>query len=92
MDREDPREAGLGVRAAGLLVRRYRRRDRIPGSWRLLYENGNDWKPVDAAREHGVPRDAYNTVHFKPVTAAALWLELVMQPNVAAGVEDWDVQ
>jgi hypothetical protein len=65
---------------------------RVPKSWRLLYKDGNDWKPVEAAGEYGVARDAYNTVRFKPVTATALRLELVMQPNVSAGVQEWKVK
>jgi len=65
---------------------------RVPKSWRLLYKDGNDWKPVEAAGEYGVARDAYNTVHFKPVTTAALRLELVMQPGVSAGVQEWKVK
>ena len=35
---------------------------------------------------------AYNTVRFKPVTTSALRLELVMQPNVSAGVQEWKVK
>ena len=65
---------------------------RVPKSWRLLYKDGNDWKPVEAAGEYGVARDAYNTVRFKPVTTTALRLELVMQPNVSAGVQEWKVK
>ena len=65
---------------------------RVPKSWRLLYKDGNDWKPVEAAGEYGVARDAYNTVRFKPVTTSALRLELVMQPNVSAGVQEWKVK
>src|SRR3954463_9113159 len=65
---------------------------RVPKSWRLLYKDGSDWKPVEAAGEYGVARDTYNTVLFKPVTTAALRLELVMQPNVSAGVQDWKVK
>ena len=45
---------------------------RVPKSWRLLYKDGNDWKPVEAAGEYGVAKDAYNTVRFKPVTTSAL--------------------
>ena len=65
---------------------------RVPKSWRLLYKDGADWKPVNAAREYGVARDAYNTVDFTPVTTSALRLELVMQPNVSAGVQEWKVK
>src|SRR4029453_1579436 len=45
---------------------------RVPKSWRLLYKDGNDWKPVEAAGEFGVAKDAYNTVRFKPVMTSAL--------------------
>jgi uncharacterized protein len=65
---------------------------RVPKSWRLLYKVGNDWKPVEAAGEYGVARDAYNTVRFTPVTTTALRLELAMQPNVSAGVQEWKVK
>ena len=65
---------------------------RVPKSWRLLYKDGNDWKPVETSGEYGVARDAYNTVRFKPVTTTALRLELVMQPNVSAGVQEWKVK
>jgi DUF1680 family protein len=65
---------------------------RVPKSWRLLYKEGADWKPVEASGEYGVARDAYNTLRFKPVTTTALRLELVMQPNVSAGVQEWKVK
>ena len=65
---------------------------RVPKSWRLLYKAGNEWKPVEAAGDYGVAKDAYNTVRFKPVTTSALRLELVMQPNVSAGVQEWRVK
>ena len=65
---------------------------RVPKSWRLLYKDGADWKPVNASGEYGVARDAYNTVHFTPVTTTALRLELVMQPGVSAGVQEWKVK
>jgi uncharacterized protein len=65
---------------------------RVPKSWRLLYKDGNEWKPVEAAGEYGVAKDAYNTVRFKPVMTSALRIELVMQPNVSAGVQEWKVK
>jgi hypothetical protein len=73
---------------------------RVPKSWRLLYKDpstalgagGNEWKPVEVTGEYGVAKDAYNTVRFKPVTASALRIELVMQPNVSAGVQEWKVK
>jgi uncharacterized protein len=65
---------------------------RVPQSWRLLYKSGNEWKPVAASTPFGVAKDQYNVVRFTPVTTAALRLELVMQPNVSAGVQEWKVK
>ena len=65
---------------------------RVPKSWRLLYKDGTEWKPVEASGGYGVAMDAYNTVRFKPVTTSGLRLELVMQPNVSAGVQEWKVK
>ena len=73
---------------------------RVPKSWRLLYKapstalgaGGGEWKPVDAIGDYGVAKDRYNTVHFKPVTTPALRLELTMQPQVSAGVQEWKVK
>ena len=65
---------------------------RVPKSWRLLYKENNEWKPVEVTGEYGVAKDAYNTVRFKTVTTPALRIELVMQPNVSAGVQEWKVK
>jgi len=74
---------------------------RVPQSWRLLYKDpstalgagsGGEWKPVQASTPFGVAKDQYNVVRFTPVTASALRLELVMQPNVSAGVQEWKVK
>ena len=65
---------------------------RVPKSWRLLYKDGDAWKPVDASGEYGVAKDRYNTVRFKPVTTSALRIELTMQPQVSAGVQEWKVR
>jgi DUF1680 family protein len=65
---------------------------RVPQSWRLLYKDGNDWKPVDASTAYGVTKDQFNVVRFAPVATSALRLELVMQPNVSAGVQKWKVK
>jgi DUF1680 family protein len=65
---------------------------RVPTSWRLLYKDGATWKPVEASGVFGTAKDAYNTVRFKPVTTSALRLELVMQPQVSAGVQEWKVK
>ena len=65
---------------------------RVPASWRLLYKEGNDWKPVEEASSYGVAKDRYNKVTFKPVAAAGLRLEVTMQQNFSAGIQEWKVK
>jgi uncharacterized protein len=66
---------------------------RVPQSWRLLYRDATGaWKPVEARDSYGVAKDKYNVVHFAPVMTGALRLELVMQPNVSAGLQEWKVK
>lgn len=65
---------------------------RVPASWRLLYKDGSEWKPVATASPFGVAKDAWNTVTFTPVKTTALRIELVMQPAFSAGVQEWRVK
>jgi hypothetical protein len=65
---------------------------RVPASWRVLYKDGEDWKPVESSESYGVERDRFNRVSFKPVTTTGLRLEITMQPNWAAGIQEWKVK
>ena len=62
---------------------------RVPASWKLLYRDGEQWKPVETADGFGVTKDAWNKITFTPVTTSALRLEVVMQPGVSAGLQEW---
>ncbi len=64
---------------------------RVPASWRVLYKDGNEWKPVENAGPYGVDKDRYNTVSFKPVTTTGLRLEVIQQPNWSSGIQEWTV-
>jgi hypothetical protein len=65
---------------------------RVPQSWRILYQDGDRWKPVESAGPWGVQKDKYNSVTFQPVTTGGLRLEVTMQPTWSAGVEKWKVE
>ena len=65
---------------------------KVPASWRLLYKDGDQWKPVENLGPYGVEKDRYNKVAFKPVTAGGLRLEVTMQPNWSAGLQEWKVK
>jgi len=65
---------------------------RVPQSWRILYRDGEAWKPVETAEPYGVERDRFNRVTFKPVTTAGLRLEMTAQPNWSVGIQEWRVK
>lgn len=65
---------------------------RVPASWRLLYKDGDTWKPVETTAAFGTVKDGWNTVAFRPVTTSALRIEVIMQPGVSAGVQEWRVR
>lgn len=65
---------------------------RAPASWRLLYREGDDWKPVSGASAYGTQRDQYNRVSFEPVTTDALRIELQLQPDYCGGILEWKVE
>jgi len=65
---------------------------RVPASWRLLYKDGAEWKPVESAGPFGVEKDRFNSVTFKPVTTTALRVEVTMRPSFSVGVQKWTVR
>jgi uncharacterized protein len=65
---------------------------RVPGSWRILFKDGEQWKPVQSQESFGVEKDRYNKVGFLPVSTSGLRLEVTMQPEWSAGVEKWNVR
>jgi hypothetical protein len=65
---------------------------RVPQSWRVLYKDANAWRPVEVRGPYGVEKDKYNAVAFTPVTTSGLRLEVTMQPQWSAGVQEWKVK
>ena len=51
---------------------------KIPSSWRILYQENGEWKPVQGAN-YPVIKDAFNVARFTPVTATAVRLEVEPQ-------------
>ncbi len=64
---------------------------RVPESWRVLYRRAGEWWPVETTGEYGVARDQFNEVHFKPIEADTLRLEVKLQPNCSGGILEWRV-
>ncbi|SPE34860.1 hypothetical protein SBA3_2190002 [Candidatus Sulfopaludibacter sp. SbA3] len=65
---------------------------RVPDSWRLLYKDGDVWKPVETLDDYRVDRNKFNTVKFTPVTTTALRLEVQAQSNFSMGLQKWTVR
>jgi len=62
---------------------------RVPNSWRILWLDGKEWRPVEAASPYGLEKDRLNPVAFQPVTTQALRLEVQLQPGVSGGILEW---
>ncbi len=65
---------------------------RVPASWRLLYKDGQQWKPVVLNEQPGVAKDRWNKVTFAPLTTSALRLEIQAQKDWSVGVHEWSVR
>ena len=63
---------------------------RVPESWRLLYREDGEWKPVEAD-QYPVKEDQFCRVDFEPVRTTALRLEVELQENVSGGILEWRV-
>jgi len=64
---------------------------RLPKSWRLLYRDGNQWKPVGGASAYGCEKDKFNKVTFDAVTTAAFRIEVQLQEGFSGGMLEWRV-
>jgi len=53
-----------------------RRFCRLPASWRVLYKEGDSWKPVANIAPYIVSKNEFNSVGFAPVTTIAVRLEV----------------
>jgi len=65
---------------------------RVPKSWRLLYRDGNKWKPVANLGAFGLEEDKFNKVAFSPIKTSALRIEVQLQSKFSAGILEWRVQ
>jgi hypothetical protein len=66
-------------------------RVRLPVAWRLAYWDGAGWRPASETAEHGLARDRWNRVAFRPVVTTALRIETQLRPRQSAGIVEWRV-
>ena len=64
---------------------------RVPVSWRLLYEDAGEFKPVSNAGTYAVAKDKFNKVTFDPVETKSMRLEVQLQPEFSAGILEWRI-
>ncbi|MCK4872731.1 MAG: glycoside hydrolase family 127 protein [Phycisphaerales bacterium] len=64
---------------------------RLPESWRLLYLDGDTWKPVTGVSPYGVEPNTYNRVNFDPIETTALRLEVKLQDGFSGGILEWRI-
>ena len=66
---------------------------RVPASWRLLWHDGNRWRPVQlkAGSAYTTNLDRFNTVLFDPVTTREIKLEVNLKPGFSGGILEWEL-
>ena len=64
---------------------------KLPKSWRLLYKDGAEWKPVADPSGYPVEPDKFCEVKFKEVTTSALRLEVQLEKDYSGGILEWRV-
>ena len=69
-----------------------KRHCRTPQSWRLLYQDGQEWKPVVTQDPYGTEPNKYHRVQFEPVRTKALRIEVQLKPNWSGGILEWKVE
>jgi DUF1680 family protein len=61
----------------------------LPQSWRVLYRDTDGaFRPVKNAGAYGVERDAFNEAAFEPVKTDAIKIEITLQRDWSAGVQE----
>ena len=62
-----------------------------PKSWRVLYQDGGQWKEVAARGAYAVAPNAFASVEFAPVRTNALRIEATMGTDQIVSVAEWRV-
>jgi DUF1680 family protein len=65
---------------------------RVPASWRVLYLENGEWKPVWTEDTYGVEKDGWNRVEFETVRTRAVRLEVRSQDGWAGGIHEWRIR
>ena len=62
---------------------------RAPKSWRVLWRDGGQWKPVQDGTGFPVAKDRFNSASFAPLTTDAVRLEVQLKEGFSGGILEW---
>jgi len=67
---------------------------RIPAEWRLLYLDGDQWKPVKLSdgASYGTALDRFNKVKCDAVTTRELKMEVTLKNGFSGGILEWTLE
>ena len=62
---------------------------RVPKTWRILYQDADgNFQPVNSRGAYGTEKDRLNVVEFDTVTTKAIKLEIDLQQESSAGIQE----
>lgn len=64
---------------------------RIPASYAIYYQEGDQWKEISVRNGYPNERDAFNVIDLEPVETIALRLEMKLEPDFSSGIQEWVV-
>jgi DUF1680 family protein len=64
----------------------------VPQHWEVLYQDGNEWKPVEQPTGSDPVPDQFNESNFKSVTTSALRIAVQLKPGWFGGISEWEVE
>jgi hypothetical protein len=64
---------------------------RPPESWRLLHQEGGEWKEVAAKGAYGIEPGVFTPVEFTPVRTMAMRIEARMAKEATVSLAEWRV-
>ncbi len=78
---DEPEKVYWGDRVRGTLLK-------TPKSWRLLYKDGEEWRPVETGDDYALKPDRSNEVRFTPVKTTAVRLS-IKSSDAPCGIQEW---
>jgi hypothetical protein len=65
---------------------------RVPKAWKVLFKDGEQWKPVGGMSAAGVKANEYDRATFNAVETTGLRIEAELQEGYSGGILEWKVE